>query len=165
MPTINPAGVYATRFEMLDDGTADFHVLVPAFLTDGTGAADRSEPYRPIWINVSFQALGGPIAGDTVLWLLLPAHAAYREVSMTRPKLRKLPSNSIFSRLIEVTRGDRGAIMLTQRFGALNGSEPLLRVDADTGHRLFESYFGVARGRPERLSGNFGANACTSARW
>ena len=56
---------------------------------------------------------------------------------MTRPKLRKLPSNSIFSRLIEVTRGDRGAIMLTQRFGALNGSEPLLRVDADTGHRLF----------------------------
>ena len=72
VPTINPAGVYATRFEMLDDGTADFHVLVPAFLTDGTGAADRSEPYRPIWINVSFQALGGPIAGDTVLGSFYP---------------------------------------------------------------------------------------------
>jgi len=60
---IDPTAVYTANFDMLENGTVLFDVLVPTYLTDAAGRAQHFlEPYQ-IWMNVSFPALGGPIAG------------------------------------------------------------------------------------------------------
>ena len=65
MRAIDPTAVYTANFDMLENGTVLFDVLVPTYLTDAAGRAQHFlEPYQ-IWMNVSFPALGGPIAGDT----------------------------------------------------------------------------------------------------
>jgi hypothetical protein len=150
---INPAAVHTANFEMLEDGTVRFDVLVPTYLTDATGRPKRSEPYQ-IWMNVSFPALGGPIARDTAYGSFYPL-TLHTEKYTVPTQAQETAFKLIFNRVIEITIGDDGAMTLTQLHGTVSGGAPLLRVDADTGYRLFDYYFGV-RGQPERFSGNFG---------
>jgi hypothetical protein len=150
---IDPALVHTANFEMLDDGTVRFDVLVPTYLTDATGRPEHSEPYQ-IWMNVSFPALGGPIASDTAHGSFYPL-TLHTEKYTVPAQAQETAFKLVFNRLIEITIGDDGAMTLTQHHGTVSGGAPLLRVDADTGYRLFDYYFGV-HGQPERFSGNFG---------
>ena len=149
---IDPALVHTANFEMLEDGTVRFDVLVPTYQTDATGRPGRSEPYQ-IWMNVSFRALSGPIAGDTAHGSFYPL-TLHTEKYTVPAKAQEIAFKLIFNRLIEITIGDGGAMTHTQHHGTESGGGPMLRVDADTGYRLFEYYFGL-RGQPERFSGNF----------
>lgn len=148
--TIDPAAVHTANFEMQEDGTVRFDVLAPIYLTDPAGHHLESDQ---IWMNVSFLSLGGPIAGDTLHGSFYPL-TLHTEKYIVPTQAQETAFKLIFNRLLEITIGDHGAMTLTQHHGTVSSGEPLLRVDADTGQRLFQYYFGV-RGQPERFSRNF----------
>jgi hypothetical protein len=152
-PAIDPAAIHAANFDMADDGIVKVDILAPGYASDAQGKLDHSKPFQ-VWMNVSFPALAGPIAGDQ--------SGSYYPIALntekyTNPKeLQEAVFHLIFDRTINITLGPKDEVLgVEQQQGKSETSQPMIRIDPAASQEIFNVYFGI-HGHPDRFSGNLG---------